>query len=173
MRQLIAFLFLACTVYLAYPCFSQLGGQADKSHASKSHSAKARKSASASSKTFAKVTVWDIQLVSFTTLYGYCSEEEAREIEARGDDECWVGYDETTGMWTKHCFESIPTHHTIITNASMVKKLNDMMKDPKYSDYRNNVKVKGNKATARWYDGNRGGGIPDDFPADVYKFIMK
>lgn len=180
MRKLIALSFLACAVCLAFSCSSQHRDQADNSAADEDYIAIACDSDTmildpVSSSAFADVTVWDIELVSFTTFAVPCSEEEAHKIEAAstGDDEIWVNYDETTGEWTKHGSEYVPTRHTTVTRADMVKKLNDLMDDPRYNEYRSEVKVKGNKASARWYDGNRGGGISEDFPDDVVDFIMK
>lgn len=63
---------------------------------------------------------------------------------------------------------------TIITDKAIVKRLNEMMSDrDKYDDYISEVKISGNTARARWYDGNRGGGICDDFPQDIVEALTK
>lgn len=122
---------------------------------------------------FAAVTVWEIDLESTTTRVTNCSEAEAREIEANGDDDTWVMYDETEGSWVKHWTGDVVVGHVTITKPNQVERLNQMMEDSQYEEFREDVKIRGNKAIAKWYTGNRGGGMEEAFPKDVLKFIMK
>lgn len=122
---------------------------------------------------FESVAKWVVELEAMSSFSGVCSEEEARKIEAGGseDDSQWVEYDEEEDQWIVHGLGYVPQGTFEITNAKHVKTLNAMMMDEKYSDYRMDVSIKGNTAFAKWYNGNRGGGIEEDFPEDVVNFI--
>lgn len=128
---------------------------------------------------FSKVTKWEIKLVSLTTHLVEITKEEADCIEAGKDskydkyfedEEAFVN--EVDGKYFITYHANVEIGKKTVTKPDIVAKLNKMMADKKYSDYRNNTTVKGNTAIAEWYDGNRGGGIEEDFPADIKNAIF-
>ncbi len=116
------------------------------------------------------ITKWEVSITAITSLMGVISEEEAKNAE-EGDDDRWVEYDEQEDQYVVHGQEEIVENTVTITNPKHVKMLNQMMEDPKYSDYVSDVKIAGTTAYAKWYGGNRGGGIEEDFPKEVKRFL--
>jgi len=122
-----------------------------------------------------KVEKWVITVTAVTSIYDEVSEEEAKRIEAEaadGDSELWVDYVEEEGKWYVHGNPIIEEGVTTITDAKIVKRLNSMMYDTTYTDYKAGVIIEGRVAHAEWYGGNRGGGIYEDFPSDLASYIL-
>lgn len=114
---------------------------------------------------------WEISITAFTSMATPISEAEAKEIEKNPDDEIWVEFDEEEGQWIKHGEAMVVVDTITITEPDKVKRLNDMMIDPAYSEYDRGVTFNGVTAKAKWYGGNRGGGIEEDFPEDVKEWL--
>ena len=121
---------------------------------------------------FDKVEMWQITFTSVTTIYKPVSAQEAKRIEAAGDDDYWVDYDENQQQWYLHGHEDVDVGSVTVTDDKWVRKLNRLMQNPEYDDYSEDVTIRGKIAYAKWYDGNRGGGIADDFPTDVVDYLM-
>lgn len=175
------YLMAACAILLATAC----GKKADEnttstdSTAVSQNSTKAEEAAPTSEaevlpeneSEWEVITKWEVSITAATSLMGVVSKEEAEQIEQNGDGERWVEYDEEEDQYVVHGFDEIVQSSVTVTNPKHVKMLNQMMEDPKYSDYVSDVKISGTTAYAKWYGGNRGGGIEEDFPKEVQKFL--
>lgn len=117
------------------------------------------------------VTKWEVTITAVCSLSGVVDEATAKEIQADESDDRMVEYDEEEDQWVTNGTAEIPVNNVVVTNPKHVKMLNKMMGDPKYSEYCSSVKISGTTAYAEWYGGNRGGGIADDFPAEVNRFL--
>ena len=122
---------------------------------------------------FDNVEKWIITRIDVTTIYLPVDEEEAKRIEAAGDDDLWVDYDEEEKQWYLHGHEMVEDGKATISDVKWVKRLNQFIQDPEYESYKEDVKIRGKVAYAKWYGGNRGGGIDDDFPKDVANYLNK
>ena len=122
---------------------------------------------------FDKVQTWRITLSGMTTIDRIVSPEEARIIEQSDDEDMFVMQIEDGGPWHAVCHDFTDYTVVIVANPKLVKKLNRLMENPKYDSYRKEVKIKGNVAYARWYNGNRGGGIAEDFPKDLADYLLR
>ena len=122
---------------------------------------------------FDNVEKWIITRIDVTTIYLPVDEEEAKRIEAAGDDDLWVDYDEEEKQWYLHGHEMVEDGKATISDVKWVKRLNQFIQDPEYESYKEDVKIRGKVAYAKWYGGNRGGGIDEDFPKDVANYLNK
>lgn len=120
---------------------------------------------------FDDVEIWKITLTAVTTIFEPVSAEEAKKIEAANEEDYWVDYDEDEKQWFVHGHEMVEVGNVTVTNARWVKRLNQLMQKSEYNMYREDVTIRGKVAYAKWYEGNRGGGIEEDFPKDVAKYI--
>ena len=120
---------------------------------------------------FDGVEMWKITLTAVTTIFNPVSAEEAKRIEANGDEDYWVDYDEEERQWYVHEHAEVEVGNVTITDAKWVNRLNQLMQKSKYDEYKQDVTIRGKVAYAKWYEGNRGGGIEDDFPKDLAKYI--
>lgn len=118
-----------------------------------------------------KVEMWQITFFSVTTIYKPISAAEAKRIEASGDDEYWVDYDESQKQWYLHGNPLVEAGSATVTDPKWVRQLNLLMQNPEYTDYSEQVTIRGKIAYANWYDGNRGGGVAEDFPPDIEKYL--
>lgn len=122
------------------------------------------------------VTKWVVDVTSVTTISFDITPEEAANIE-RGNygkyaklfkefsDDIFVN--DIDGEYFIIYHDEVVNDTRTITDPRLVKKLNTMMQNARYSDYASSVHINGTTARARWYGGNRGGGIAEDFPKDV------
>ena len=122
---------------------------------------------------FDNIEKWIITRIDVTTIYLPVDEEEAKRIEAAGDDDLWVDYDEEEKQWYLHGHEMVEDGKATISDVKWVKRLNQFIQDPEYESYKEDVKIRGKVAYAKWYGGNRGGGIDEDFPKDVANYLNK
>lgn len=122
---------------------------------------------------FDNVEKWIITRIDVTTIYLPVDEEEAKRIEAAGDDDLWVDYDEEEKQWYLHGHEMVEDGKATISDVKWVKRLNQFIQDPEYESYKEDVKIRGKVAYAKWYGGNRGGGIDEDFPKDIANYLNK
>lgn len=120
---------------------------------------------------FNSVKMWKITLTAVTTIFDPVSAEEAKRIEAEGDEDYWVDYNEDERQWYVHGHAEVEVGSVTITDAKWVNRLNQLMQKSKYDEYRQEVTIRGKVAYATWYEGNRGGGIEEDFPKDLAKYI--
>lgn len=118
-----------------------------------------------------KVEMWQITFFSVTTLYEPISAAEAKRIEASGDDEYWVDYDESQKQWYLRGNPLVEAGTATVTDPKWVRQLNLLMQNPEYEDYSEQVRIRGKIAYANWYDGNRGGGVAEDFPPDIEEYL--
>lgn len=123
---------------------------------------------------FANVRKWVVTVTAVTTIYEPVSPAEARRIEREytEDDDYWVDYDEEEQCYYLHGHAMVETDKKTITNPKHVNRLNALMANPDYKEYRDEVTIRNNTAYARWYGGNRGGGIDEDFPSDLVKLFF-
>lgn len=122
------------------------------------------------------VTKWVVDVTAVTTISFDITPEEATNIE-RGDygkyaklfhdyaDDIFVN--DIDGEYFLIYHDEVVNGTKTITNPRIVKKLNTMMQSAQYSEYASSVRINSTTAHARWYGGNRGGGISDDFPSEV------
>lgn len=160
-----------------------IAGNAEPSVSEKSHNtggmdntikvaeAKAVKVEDVGSSPYDKVEMWQITFFSVTTLFEPISAAEAKRIEASGDDEYWVDYDESQKQWYLHGNPLVEAGTATVTDPKWVRQLNLLMQNPEYEDYSEQVKIRGKIAYANWYDGNRGGGVAEDFPPDIEEYL--
>lgn len=122
---------------------------------------------------FDKVDKWVISITAETSIYNPISESEAARINALEEtDEHWADYDEEEGQWYEHGSAMTEISKKTITDPTWVKRLNALMDDPNLSEYREEVTIRGNVAYAKWYGGNRGGGIEEEFPSDIASYLQ-
>lgn len=174
MSKKLSFFLVAAVVFLTVICFefntvaiNAATYTAQKAAVKKGKVKKPRKSQS-----FDNVKIWRITLSGISTIDRIVSPEEARIIEKSDDDDMFVMQIEDDGPWHAVCHEYLEYTTVIVANPKLVKELNQLMDNPKYDSYRKDVKIKGNVAYARWYNGNRSGGIAEDFPQDLVDYIL-
>lgn len=116
---------------------------------------------------FANVTKWVVTITGVSTIYKRITAAEAKRVNAKKDGDLWAEYDRNEKCYILHGYEDVEVSKKTITNPKYVQRLNALMSNPDFSDYRNEVTIRGNVAYARWYGGNRGGGVGEDFPEDI------
>lgn len=123
---------------------------------------------------FDSVNKWVVTVTSVTTLYEPISAAEAKRLERElaDNDERWVEYDEVDQCYYLRGHSMVETGKKTITNAKHVSRLNALMGNPDFKEYRDEVTIRNNTAYARWYGGNRGGGIDEEFPSDLAKLFF-
>lgn len=168
MKKIISYFLVIATIILnvVFFDFSNNTINAATYAAPKQTVKKGRKSSS-----FNKVKIWKITLSGMSTIDRIVSPEEARIIEESDDDDMFVMQIEDDGPWHAVCHDYLEYTTVIVASPKWVKKLNSLMENPKYDSYRKDVKIQGNVAYAKWYEGNRGGGIAEDFPKDLADYI--
>lgn len=121
---------------------------------------------------WSKVTRWVITVTSVSTIEREISKAEADRLNATltDDDDKWVN--EVDGTYMLHGHGEAVLGKVVITDSKYVSQLNRMMEESRYSEYRDLATIKGTTATAKWDSGNRGGGISEEFPNNLSRYIL-
>lgn len=133
-----------------------------------------------STSSYDNVTKWVVDVTAVSTMTIDITPEEAYQIEnghygkyaklfKEFEDDIFVN--DFDGEYYIQYHDMVVNGTKTITKPSVVKKLNEMMKSSLYQEYSQDVKIIGNTAHARWYGGNRGGGIEEEFPGDVAEYF--
>ena len=125
---------------------------------------------------FGNIKEWEVVLTAISTVSDFtATEEEVKKLQENADEnaDISVEFDEESGEYYVFMQTMSEEGHAIIDDPEYVKQLNDLMEQEDYSEYRKDVTIKGNKAFAKWYGGNRGGGVPDDFPEELVNYLVE